>query len=184
MACVMDANITKLMTKIIAATGHRPEKLGGYSKEVSDKLLRLATAAIAKLQTETVISGMALGWDTAIAHAAVNLKIPLIAAVPFAGQDAKWKDEDREKWEWLLFQSSKIIFVDTLKEYQVEGVEPRRYHPAKMHKRNEWMIDNSNHVLALFDPTTEKGGTFECMKYAESLDREILNAWNSWVKYG
>jgi hypothetical protein len=35
------------MNKIIAATGHRPEKLGGYSKEVSDKLLRLAKAAIA-----------------------------------------------------------------------------------------------------------------------------------------
>ncbi|MBD2505253.1 hypothetical protein H6G83_32415 [Anabaena azotica FACHB-119] len=52
---------------IIAATGHRPTKLGGYSPAVLSRLTDLATAYFERISPTQVISGMALGWDTAIA---------------------------------------------------------------------------------------------------------------------
>ena len=70
---------------IVAATGHRPNKLAPlsicYSTRVLQRLIDLATAYLEKSNPDAVISGMALGWDTAIAIAAIKLNIPLTAAV-------------------------------------------------------------------------------------------------------
>jgi uncharacterized phage-like protein YoqJ len=53
------------------------------------------------------------------------------------------------------------------------------YHPAKMQKRNEYMVDNSDFVIAVFDGE-QKGGTFNCIKYAlnqtnRNLQIHIIN---------
>jgi uncharacterized phage-like protein YoqJ len=167
---------------IVAATGHRLERLGGYSHEIFARLRSLARASIKKIQPNTVISGMALGWDQAVALAAIELSIPLIAAVPFASQDGKWSEEDREKWEGILFQTQQIIYIDRLPDYAVVGVEPGEYHPAKLQKRNQWMVDNCSQILALYDDSGH-GGTFNCLEYAKQFNKPVLNVWNSWVKY-
>jgi predicted Rossmann fold nucleotide-binding protein DprA/Smf involved in DNA uptake len=62
---------------ILAFTGHRPSKLGGYGSDVDLKLTRLATKVLDDLKPEQVISGMALGWDQAVAFAAIRAKIPV-----------------------------------------------------------------------------------------------------------
>ncbi|MFN6560004.1 MAG: SLOG family protein [Nostoc sp. ChiSLP01] len=167
---------------MIAATGHRLDKLGGRNQEVFSRLLSLATVSIQKLEPTEIISGMALGWDTAVALAAIKLSIPLVAAVPFAQQDAKWKQEDRERWESILFQTKQIIYIDRLPEYAAKGVERDIYHPAKLQKRNEWMVDNCVQILALYDGSSS-GGTFNCLEYAKQLNKPVFNVWNSWVKY-
>lgn len=142
----------------------------------------LARASIQKLEPTTVISGMALGWDQAIALAAIELSIPLIAAVPFSTQDANWNEGDKERWEGILFQTQQIIYVDRLPDYATAGVEMGAYHPAKLQKRNQWMVDNCNQILALYDDSG-KGGTFNCLEYAKQFDKPVLNVWNSWIKY-
>lgn len=146
------------------------------------RLKALAKASLQKLAPTTVISGMALGWDQAVALAAIELSIPLIAAVPFAQQDAKWQQEDRDRWESILFQTQQIIYVDRLPEYAVADVEIGVYHAAKLHKRNRWMVDNCSQILAIYDDS-KHGGTFNCLEYAKKLDKPVLNVWNSWVKY-
>jgi uncharacterized phage-like protein YoqJ len=125
---------------------------------------------------------MALGWDQAIALAAIELKIPLIAAVPFATQDSKWSEGDKERWEAIMFQTQQIIYCDRLPNYAIAGVEAGVYHPAKLQRRNEWMVDNCNQILALYDDSGN-GGTFNCLEYAKQFEKPILNVWNSWVKY-
>lgn len=167
---------------IIAATGHRLDRLGGNSPEVFARLGALAKASLQKLEPATVISGMALGWDQAIALAAIELSIPLIAAVPFASQDAKWHQEDRDRWEGILFQTQQIIYVDRLPNYTVTDVDVGAYHVAKLQKRNEWMVDNCSQILALYDGSG-KGGTFNCLEYAKKLNKPVLNVWDSWFKY-
>jgi uncharacterized phage-like protein YoqJ len=166
------------MTKIIAGTGHRPEKLGGYNESVFTRLTALCKASLQKMQATEVLSGMALGFDLALATAAVELQIPLIAAVPFREQDDKWNESDRERYEYLLFQTKKIVYVDEVKDY---AINQPGYSPQKIHKRNEYMVDNCHEVLALFDGIAS--GTGNCVKYAESLNKPIFNVWNSWVKY-
>lgn len=125
---------------------------------------------------------MALGWDTAIALAAIELSIPLIAAVPNACQDSKWGKDDREKWEAILLKSQQIIYTDRLPDYATKGVEIGAYHPGKLQKRNQWMVDNCDQILALYDGCGS-GGTFNCLKYATQFDKPVLNVWSSWVKY-
>lgn len=59
---------------ILAVTGHRPNKLGGYSKQAYRKLVKIAEVNLKKLNPDKVISGMALGWDQALAQAYDQLK--------------------------------------------------------------------------------------------------------------
>lgn len=72
----------------IAFTGHRPDKLGGYSPEADRRLVafarRLVVALQARYAPERFISGMALGWDMAVAEACASKGLPFIAAVPLA----------------------------------------------------------------------------------------------------
>ena len=92
----------------LAGTGHRPKKLGGYSVEVADKLRDLARKVMDRVRPDTVISGMALGWDTALAEVAIERKIHLIAAVPFRGQESAWPEKSQRHYRWLLEQADQI----------------------------------------------------------------------------
>lgn len=152
---------------IVSGTGHRPDKLGGYSKEVGLKLKQLA---IENLEGVTkVVSGMALGWDTALALAALELKIPLVAAVPFLGQERMWPQASKLVYKNILEQANEIIYV-------CEG----GYAPWKMQVRNEWMVNHCEAVLALWDGS--EGGTGNCIKYAKKVDKHIINLWDQYKK--
>jgi uncharacterized phage-like protein YoqJ len=63
---------------------------------------------------------MALGWDLAFARASVELGIPLIAAVPFEGQEAMWSPESQAKYRALLAEAE-----------TVHVVSPGAYRPAQ-----------------------------------------------------
>jgi len=54
---------------ILAVTGHRPEKLGGYGPAVAERLFNLASSELQGLRPEYVLTGMAIGWDQAVADA-------------------------------------------------------------------------------------------------------------------
>lgn len=155
---------------IIAGTGHRPEKLGGYSKQVADRLTDLAVAAIKQLKPSLVISGMALGWDTALAKAAIETKTWLLAAIPFKGQESKWPEQSKMEYCKLIERAHKAIVLFG------EG-----YSPIKMQKRNEWMVDEADMILALWDGSS--GGTSNCIEYANRVGKPIRNLWKSWVKH-
>ena|SRR5690242_919391 len=159
---------------IVAATGHRPDKLGGYSATVVELTDRVAERALTALlqgpdPVRTVISGMALGWDQSIARAAVALKIPFIAAVPFDGQDFAWPPPSRAEYKRLLALASKKVIVS-----------PGGYSASKMQTRNEWMVDNAHRLLALWNGTY--GGTKNCIEYAKRRNVPITNVWNDWLR--
>jgi Uncharacterized protein conserved in bacteria len=157
---------------VVSGTGHRPQKLGGFSKGAFNKLHTIATEWLLENKPEKVISGMALGWDMALAQASIDLDIPLIAAVPFKGQEGKWNLEDRLKYFELLLYAERIVYV----------CEPG-YSPWKMQVRNEWMVKNSDIVLAMWDGT--EGGTNNCIRYAEDkMKKTIINLYDKFKNYG
>ena len=165
--------------KIYAATGHRPQSIPNYN---FDRLVQLANSTLQRLQPDKVITGMALGWDLAIAQAACNLSLPCIAAVPFSHQDCKWQDAERALWERLIFLADEVVYVDKRKGYTTKNCEVGAYHVSKLHKRNKWMVDNATNVLALYNGQ-ESGGTYKCIEYAKSKNVPVFNVWNSWAKY-
>lgn len=152
---------------VYSATGHRPDKLGGYSKEVFLRLMNLAENFLEKDRPDAIISGMALGWDTAWAEAGLNQGIPVIAAVPFLGQEKMWPKQSQDHYQEILKNCVDIIYVCD-----------KGYAPWKMQVRNEYMIDNSHKVIALWNGST--GGTGNCIKYAQQKDREIVNLWDQY----
>lgn len=154
---------------IVAGTGHRPEKLGGYTEAVATRLLDLARAVLVRHAPSKVISGMALGWDTALALAALDLGIPLVAAVPFAGQERKWPVLAQEVYRAILARAEVVVVC--------EG----GYAPWKLQKRNEWMVDNAQALIALWDGSD--GGTANCIRYAAPLGIRIVNVWLTWERY-
>src|SRR3546814_2405914 len=72
----------------VCSSDLRPGKLGGYGEDVLARLRKGARSFLERERNATAaISGMALGWDTAWALAALDLGVPLTAAVPFSGQE-------------------------------------------------------------------------------------------------
>lgn len=156
--------------KKLTVTGHRPDQLGGYNHDTHLALLETARQSLVKLDPELVITGMALGWDQAIAEAAIELNIPFIAAVPFIGQEQAWKAiKVRERYREILKHAQEVKIVS-------EG----GYHPYKMIVRNNWMVDqlgSDDGILALWNGRQE-GGTYACIQYARSQGFTFYNVWN------
>ncbi len=152
---------------IISGTGHRPNKLGGYSQEAFNKLVTIAENYLKDNIPDKVISGMALGWDQALAQACINLKIPFIAAIPCFGQDNMWPNTSRLLYHSILNKASEVIFVSK------EG-----YNRTCMQKRNKWMVDNSDLILTIFNGSV--GGTANCINYAKSKNKKIINLYDKY----
>jgi uncharacterized phage-like protein YoqJ len=156
---------------IVAGTGHRPNKVGGYSEDATGNLVIIARNWLKRNvdHRDEVITGMAQGWDQALGWAAYDLGIPFIAAVPFAGQESAWPSVSQGYYNDLLKLASQVHIVS-------EG----GYAPWKMQVRNEWMVDRCDTVLALWDGSS--GGTGNCIKYAEKVGKPIVNLWEAYEK--
>jgi uncharacterized phage-like protein YoqJ len=154
---------------ILCGTGHRPNKLGGYGSDVVDRLLILIEESLNRIKPDIVISGMAIGFDIALAQSSINLGISLVAAIPFVGQEKIWPVESQLLYQYLISQAHKVHVVCS-----------GDYDPSKMKIRNKWMVDHSDEVLALYDGQSF-GGTKHCLDYAIKKNKKIHNLWEDWL---
>jgi uncharacterized phage-like protein YoqJ len=150
---------------VLACTGHRPQKLnmewngaGPMSLWVQEKMRKI----LEEQKPHQVISGMALGADQIWAELAVIMNIPFIAAIPFKGQESKWSEKLQNKYRILLGKAKRVVNVSG-EDY---------YKPSFMQDRNEWMVDRSKGIVAVWDGST--GGTFNCVMYAQAEDVQVF----------
>ena len=172
--------------KTICFTGHRPDKLYGWDMKdrryqtLEYKILKILYKNILENKISTVITGGALGLDT-IAFSCVNtlkkktnLNIKNILAIPFINQSKAWlRETDILRYEKMKSIADELIYVDTIDKYKVPKTKEGEYHPVKMQKRNAYIVDNSDIVIAIWDGI-KKGGTWNCVKYAQKLGKEII----------
>lgn len=163
---------------IYSVTGHRPDKIFNkdyYSIENFNKLCNFIEVEIIDKKIITcrdlIWTGMALGWDMAIAVACARKNIRFMAAVPCKGQEKIWP------WFWQDIYNRLL-----LKATRVKIVSPGKYAPEKMYVRNEFLVDKSDKMLSLWNGDII-GGTASCLKYARFQGREIVNLWDKWVKF-
>lgn len=140
---------------IVAFTGHRPDKLVGKIPAVSSAI----QSFLMEGNTHEVISGMAEGVDQIAAAWARILRIPWRAAVPFPGQESRWNQRAQESYHKLILDAWDIVVCD------------EEYHPWSFQKRNEWMVDNCELLVAVWDGSP--GGTRNCLEYARRTGREV-----------
>ncbi len=154
---------------IIAGSGHRPDKLGGYDPLTTRRVLALATSALKHWKPTLVISGMAQGWDMALAQAAINLGIPFDAYVPFKGQENVWPSATRLYYRELLKRARKVHVI-------TEG----GYTKVAMQIRNQCMVDDCELLLTLWNGSN--GGTANCIAYAMFMGRSYVNLWPQYLE--
>lgn len=156
--------------KSLCFTGHRPNKLYGYDPRKNAKLLWTLNNLIEKLITDRnygiFISGMALGIDMWAARIVLKLRetyphIKLICAVPCLNHSSKWVESSKTEWKEIIAQADEVVYVTE---------EP--YHPYLMQKRNEWMVDHADTIVAVWNGT--KGGTANCVNYAADKEKHVI----------
>lgn len=149
---------------IVAVTGHRPNKLGGYRtpNPTFNAVMEGLDRALLELQPERVLLGMALGVDQWMAELCLFNGVPYVAAIPFEGFDSKWPEHSRNNYRRLLAGAVEIVVV-------CQG----EYEPWKMQARNQWMVDHCDRLIAVFDGTP--GGTSNCVSYAREVGRPIFS---------
>jgi uncharacterized phage-like protein YoqJ len=157
---------------IITATGHRPNKVGGYSYENHLLLVSIAEQMLNSIENiSEVRSGGALGWDQAIARAGINLKLPVHMMIPFEGFSAKWPEKSQQYLEKLISKSNKVTYV----------CEPP-YAAYKLQQRNLALLNGADVCIALWNGDAE-GGTWNTIKVAQTMPNlKVLNAWDEYVR--
>ena len=152
----------------ICVTGHRPNKLYGY--DLNDrrwqKLKSQFKEILKKKRCDEAISGMALGVDTIFALAVLELKdegydIKLHCAIPCKNQSYKWAKESVDLYHFILSKADVVKLVSD-----------EEYKPYLMQRRNEYMVQRSDCIIAVWDGS--KSGTGNCVRYAEEQGREIV----------
>lgn len=172
----------ELINKTASFTGHRPNKLGGYDlnnptiNKLKIKLEEVIEQLILEEGITRFITGGALGTDQVAFKRVHDLKekyphIKNILAVPFAEQSEAWPVQSQKLYERVIDFADEIVYVDTLDKYKFDKVRVGSYHAAKMQLRNNYMVDNSKIVIAIYDGT--KGGTGNCVKYANLTKKTI-----------
>lgn len=155
---------------IICITGHRPDKLYGY--DISDIRYLFLKQKIKKIlidkQATEGITGMAMGADMIFALAIIDLKdegynIKLRCAIPCLKHTSKWFDKKTlNMYNYILSRADEKIIVSE-----------RNYDNFVMQQRNEYMVDNSDKIIAVYNGSS--GGTKNCIDYALSKNKEIIH---------
>ena len=146
-------------------TGHRPDKMELGEKEIKPLIEKAIDDAIDEGYV-TFITGMAMGTDIWAAEIVlerkkVNNNLHLICALPHPNFESR-----RSMTEKMRF--SKIIKkADIVKEIN------DHYFTGCYQVRNEWMVDRSNLVIAVFNG--QKSGTKNTVDYAKRKDVNVVN---------
>lgn len=144
----------------LAATGRRDLSELGWSFA---QTVNFALDCINKAQPAYGISGMARGWDQAVAQAFCIAGVPWTAAVPFRGHGAMWPAQERQLNDDLLEQATSVEYVSS-----------GGYTDDAMQRRNLWMEARATATLALWDGK-ESGGTWH---YLSHTKKPVWNCWN------
>ena len=153
----------------LSVTGHRPDRLGGYTSDVTNRLRHLALLSVARLEPSQVVVGMAQGWDQACAWAALDLGVPFVAVLPgFIQPDAQvalWPPAARAEYARLL------ALADEIEQRPWPGAR-REYHDRDMR-----LVERGDEVLALWDGDP-RSGTGMTIRMAGG--KPVHNVWGEW----
>lgn len=137
--------------------------MGGFKtpNPIYDYVMTELRRRFMELKPTELISGFAIGADQMSVEIAIELGVDFTAAIPFVGQEKMWPRQAQDKYRDLLGKAKRVEIIS-------EG----GYTAYKMQVRNEWVVNNSDLMLAVFDGTN--GGTANCVRYARSKNKPII----------
>lgn len=159
------------MDKVCCFTGHRPQSLpfGFNEDDVRCKRLKeLLKTEIVKMIGQGVtafVSGMALGIDLFAAELVLELQkqypeITLECAIPCENQAARWNEAARDRYFGIIERCDSETLLQT------------RYTPDCMQKRNEYMVNKSDYIIAVWNG--RPSGTGNTVNYARQQGKAVI----------
>lgn len=158
--------------KTVCFTGHRPQSIPYLWDESSSQSLllrrKIKKEMLYLIENENVthfISGMAPGVDMIAAEIVLELKqqyshITLECALPCETQASRWSEKYRERYLKIIEMSDKETLLQT------------HYTADCMHKRNRYMVDKSDYVIAVWNGGPS--GTGKTVMYAKENNKQII----------
>lgn len=152
----------------LSVTGYSPDKLYGYNLKNRRwaKLFKLFQKIIIERRATKAITGMLLGVDTVFAMAVLNLRdrkrypIQLCCAIPCYNMTDPWiSNVDVRRYNQILNCANEV-------EYVTKGI----YTPRCFFKRDQYMINNCDELLAVWDGIH---GLPRRIKYAQYKQKPI-----------
>ena len=156
-----------------AFTGHRPGTLPWGDNESHPDCVALKTRLDEAVWDAYAagyrhfICGMARGADFYFCESVLRLRdqhrsVRLEAAVPFPGQSDRWSAADRERYRELL------------RACDIETLIQQSYTPTCMHRRNQYMVDHANCIIAVYNGAPKGSGTLGTLNYAINQGLKIV----------
>ena len=150
-----------MQEKTCCVTGHRDipaEQTSHIKKSLAQEVDRAISGGFT-----CFISGFADGVDLLFAgivaeRIAKNPALKLIAAIPYQKRLDTLRKAERTK-----------ALIDLCAEIYVAAEE---YHPSAYAKRNRYMVERSDRVIAVYDGR-EKGGTVGTIRLAHTMKKEL-----------
>lgn len=157
-------------TRTCAFTGHRPQSLPFGFNESDERCIalkqKLRNEIIRQIEENGVthfISGMAIGVDIYAAEIVLGLKakynITLECAIPCETQAEKWSEPLRNRYFEIASKCDK------------EAMLQHHYTPGCMDKRNRYMVDHADYIIAVWDGRAS--GTSKTVRYAQHQGKPI-----------
>ena len=139
-------------------TGHRPEKRVRSEIEIKAALREEIKQAIQDGLT-VFITGMARGVDLWAAEIVLDLRkrnqeVKLICAIPHEGFEARWSANWKQLYHHVLDNADLVRVITS------------GYHTGVYQVRNEWMVNHSARVIAVFNG--QPSGTKNTIDYAKN----------------
>ena len=146
-------------------TGHRPNKLNYSESEIKPFLEKAIDNAIADGYV-TFITGMEKGTDIWAAEIVLEKKkqndaLHLICAVPHPDFEKRCGFFEERRYNHILKNAD---YVTTISDH---------YYKACYQKRNEWMVNHSSLVIAVWNGTAS--GTKNTVVYAKHSNVNVVN---------
>ena len=159
----------------VSFTGHRPDKIVGYTAaplEVEVAIRRALAAEILRLAEEgadTFLSGMAPGVDLWAADEVLRLRaegrigagVRLVLALPYPNFERSFRAEWRALYGEILERADEVVYVS------------QGYYHGCYHRRNDYLADNADVMLAYYEGS--EGGTRYTLKRAEARGVRVVN---------
>lgn len=162
-----------MLLKTCCFTGHRYKSFNFEHNENHEDCInikkRIKEEIINLIENHNVnhfISGMALAVDQWGAEIVIELKeiypnITIECALPCETQAKYWNEKQRNRYYDILSKCDNEVYIST------------NYTHDCMIKRNEYMIFNSDFVIAVWNGQ-KSGGTYNAIKYTKKTNKKLI----------